>query len=124
MYILHLVSNPPTPGIHFVDKHRRVLIRCGLRSSKLPQQAQHLGKARTQRVLRSNGPQQVFHDAEHDEPKEDADQTITDYGGAECRAKALEDGFVKGKTNLITAIGNAWTAEVRPGSNRSACTKD
>ena len=64
---------------------------CAARSgaSKVRQQVQHLGQARAQHVLSSHGPEQMLHDAEHDETEEDADQAIADDGGAEGRAKVL-----------------------------------
>src|SRR5262252_5335175 len=66
----------------------------------------------------------MFHGAEHEEPEEYADQTITDNGSAGSWAKVLKDSFVKGEADLIPAICDAWSAEVHPRRNRSAGTED
>src|SRR5947209_9307327 len=78
---------------------------------------------RAQRISCSHGPQQVLYDAEHDEPKEDADQTIADNGSAGSWAKILKDSFVKGEADLIAAVGDPRSAEVHPGGNGGAGTE-
>jgi len=46
----------------------------------------------------------LLDDAEYDESEEYADQTIANDGGAESRAEALEDRFVKGEADLLAAV--------------------
>src|SRR5262245_13571597 len=66
----------------------------------------------------------MLDDAEHHEAEEDADQAIPDHGGAEGRAKALEDSLVEREADLIAAVGDAGRAEVHPGSCGGTGAKD
>src|SRR5262249_48373302 len=119
----HFLGNPSPPGIHLVDNHRRGF-SARSRSSEFRQQLQHLGQACAQRVLGSNGPQQMLDNAEHDEAEEYADQTIADDGGADCWSEAWQDGFVESDANLVATIGDAWSAEVHPGGHSGAGPED
>src|SRR5262249_34360024 len=123
LHVRDFQRNPSTPGVHVVGNHCRRLIARS-RPSKVCQQAQYFGHARAQRVLRSNGPEQMLHGAEHEEAEEYTDQTIADDGGAGSWAKVLENGFVKCEADLVAAICDAWSAEVHPSSDGSTRAED
>src|SRR5690242_4355201 len=110
-------------GIYLVGNHcRRFIARSP--ASELGQRAQHLGQTRAQRVPGSNGPEEMFYGPEHEQPKEYADQTIANHRGAQRRAKALENRFVKGESGLIAAVEDARGAEGRPGGDRGSGAED
>src|SRR5215813_6499498 len=79
---------------------------------------------RAQLVSSAHGPQHMLYGAEHNEAEEDANQAIADNSGAERRPKALEDGFIKGQADLISTVGNAWSAEVHPRGDGGASAED
>jgi hypothetical protein len=62
---------------------------------------------RTQHVRGAHRPQQVLDEPEDGKAEEDADQTVTQDGGAGRGAEALENGLVEREARLVAAVGDA-----------------